>query len=112
MKIKTVTPVKLVKPIHTVIQIEVKTFFKDAGYTCSSGRLIVNFDSNTIIVNEVRCQSAFNTILDLKRKSYDSFKGFEKYRGVSFEGLLEVGVYLQIDIEPDKYRNVVHFGRS
>ena len=112
MKIKTVKPVKLVKPIHTVIQIEVKTFFKDAGYTCSSGRLIVNFDSNTIIVNEVRCQSAFNTILDLKRKAYSYFKGLARYYGVSSEDLLKVGVLLEVNINADKYRNVVHFGRS
>ena len=107
-----IRPVRLIKPIHTVISIEVKTFFKSAGHTCSSGRLTVNFDSNTIIINEVRDQSASTTILDLRRKAYSSFKGFEKYWGVSVEDLLKVGVLLEVNVEADTYRNVVHFGRS
>ena len=112
MKINKIKPVRLVKPIHTVIQIEIKTFFKSAGHTCSSGRLTVNFDDSTVIINEVRDQSAATTILDLKRKAYSSFKGFERYYGVSSEGLLEVGVLLEVNINADKYSNVVHFGKN
>ena len=107
-----IKPVKLVKPIHTVITIDVKTFFKSAGHTCSSGRLTVNFDDSTTIFNPVTDQSAATTICQLLNKAFQTFEGFEKYRGVSTEGLLEVGILRQVSIEAGKYRYVVQFGRK
>lgn len=106
MKQNKIRKLKLAKPIHTIIKIEIVHAFCKMGYTQSAGILVVNNDWDNAIVQPLNSASISYTLFELKHKMFKKFVGFEKYRNVTDTNLFDAGVYVNVTQTEVKMRKL------